>query len=718
MKCPQCGINNRDNAQYCLGCGRKLAASPQLESIVAPPKTTKPKKRESLSPQTIQKGRYLVIQKLGAGGMSRVYLARDTKMDCNVVVKEMFPPKNYPEKKEYFLSKFKNEAKLLFRMRHPGIPRVTDYFAEGDNYYMVMEYIEGENMDIILKNRPDHKITADEFFGWMGRLLEIIQFLHNQDPPIYHRDIKPANFMLDSKGQVFLVDFGVAKAISLEEAHTRIGTIGYASPEHFTGKFVKSSDLYSLAASFHFMLSGDDPRFRLPFDFPPISVYRQDLPGGVEAMLVKMLEKDSLTRFQDTESLREEFLEIFKLYKEKGVVPSPPPPPKPEVDDSGSLDKSEMSDESDDGSSVQRKTGKLSIPILKRTRRIPKPFAKKSSKDEDTDFVDDEPEAPAAVPVTPLKEAKKEQEFTYEIKKPPVITQKPAEERKEPISPFDLKEEDSTFKPVMVIKHPEPAQKKDDFFRQAEKQEPKPAERPVISQVSTGPKTDRSTDQLKTDKQSLFSSRMGSARTPVKPGDSGYQGTLYQKPEESKKAEGRPVVTPDSVLKPVVKTPVISISKTDLPERPKDKDKKKQKQMNQRQETVITVKDQDDEYPSEETDIPEARSIPANEKSEMEVKNQEESSKIRMMTFIIVILTVLLLLISVYMANKFFNEKKKPSAPNKTTMLYIQKEIAGLDEAGREVSFRVDMEGKFRFFSTELPEKVILIPETNNRYEI
>lgn len=376
MKCPHCGIINRGSAKYCLGCGKMLGdAKPAAREIIFPT-PQKLKRKKTSSPQIIQKGRYLVIQKLGSGGMSRLYLARDTKMDFNVVVKEMSPPQNYPEKTKYFLKKFKNEAKMLYRLRHRGIPRVTDYFAENDKYYMVMEYIEGENFDNILKNRTKQQITIEEMFNWMGRILEILKFLHSQSPPIFHRDVKPANFMLDSNGDVFLVDFGVAKAIMPDEAHTAIGTIGYASPEHYTGKFIKSSDLYSLGASFHYLLTGDNPRYRTPFDFPPLSSYRKEVPKDIDDIFNKIIDKDSKKRFQSVEELLEVFLKAKRKYfhlkemKTKPVHPSGTEIPVGE----------EEIESTEDGIPLPRKTNRLTLPIMKKTRRPSKQVVKRKLK--------------------------------------------------------------------------------------------------------------------------------------------------------------------------------------------------------------------------------------------------------------------------------------------------------------------------------------------------
>lgn len=151
----------------------------------------------------------------------------------------------------------------------------------------------------------------------MEKLLDILEYLHNSNPPILHRDIKPANIMLDSKNNLYLVDFGVSKTIEAETStHTRVGTIGYASPEHFTGKFLLSSDIYSLGATFHYLLSGESPFERPPFDFLPFKYYRDDIPLSLEMIIEKMLQKEPEFRFERVEQLRRSFNLFVGRYRE------------------------------------------------------------------------------------------------------------------------------------------------------------------------------------------------------------------------------------------------------------------------------------------------------------------------------------------------------------------------------------------------------------------
>jgi tRNA A-37 threonylcarbamoyl transferase component Bud32 len=273
--------------------------------------------------RTLQGDRYTIIRELGSGGMGRVYLSHDEKMESEVVIKEMLPFLATPKERDYIRKHFKEEAKMLYRLKHPGLPRVTDYFFEGDSIYIIMEYIKGKDLESIIKGRSDGKISLDEFFQWIIRVLDVLKYLHSQDPPIIHRDIKPGNIMLTDDGDVFLVDFGVAKAIAGKTVtQTRVGTPGFASPEHFFGKFILSSDIYSLGATFHYLLTGDDPRSRNPFDYPPLNLYRDDIPQDLQKLLDKMLETERENRYALVEDVRRDLVALSKRLAAKGILTS------------------------------------------------------------------------------------------------------------------------------------------------------------------------------------------------------------------------------------------------------------------------------------------------------------------------------------------------------------------------------------------------------------
>ena len=313
ITCSKCGHKNKDTSAFCANCGSQLVEGSRI-FIGADRKRKKVEatriftQESTFQPKTIQNGRYELKKELGAGGMGRIYLAVDHKMEAKVVVKEMLPLAATPEEKAYFEKRFREEAKLLFTLKHEGLPRVTDYFEESGNLYIIMEFIEGKDLETFIEQKPDHRISIDQFKSWMGKLIVVLKYLHEQDPPIFHRDIKPSNLMITPKGNIILVDFGVARTGGIQtRTKTAVGTFGYASPEHFSGKYVLSSDIFSLGATFHFLLTGDDPQEREAFDYPPITKYRDDFPREFQKMLDKMVAVRRKNRYKNVEELERDF---------------------------------------------------------------------------------------------------------------------------------------------------------------------------------------------------------------------------------------------------------------------------------------------------------------------------------------------------------------------------------------------------------------------------
>ncbi len=242
--------------------------------------------------------------------MGRVILAEDTMMNFPVVVKEMLSNFSDDKDREYKEKRFKEEARILFRLKHPHLPRVTEFFTEDGSMFLAMEYVEGENLQKIIKSRPGMQIKIDEALNWMESVLDVLKYVHNQDPPILHRDIKPPNLMLTKSGDILLVDFGIARTLEAT-SYTHIGTPGFASLDHYTGNFSPSSDIYSLGATFHYLLTGSNPRSRKEFDFPPISNFRDDVPPEIDEIFRKMLELKPKNRYQKAEEVIED-IEKFR----------------------------------------------------------------------------------------------------------------------------------------------------------------------------------------------------------------------------------------------------------------------------------------------------------------------------------------------------------------------------------------------------------------------
>src|SRR5882672_1488276 len=212
-----------------------------------------------LSPETILQGRYRIIRQLGQGGMGAVYEALDQRLDTTVALKETL----FTE--ERLRKQFEREARLLARLHHPALPRVSDHFSEGDGQFLVMQFIAGDDLAEMMARKngpfPPHQVLT-----WADQLLDALDYLHTQDPQIVHRDIKPQNLKLTGRGQIILLDFGLAKgqAGEISRITTAASIFGYtpnyAPLEQIQGQGTDPrSDLYALAATVYHLMTGVKP---------------------------------------------------------------------------------------------------------------------------------------------------------------------------------------------------------------------------------------------------------------------------------------------------------------------------------------------------------------------------------------------------------------------------------------------------------------------------
>ena len=339
MNCPYCETENSETAAFCVACGYKLNKDSGVFQLKLSPipvgegesektrfssltsinsgNSSIPKSSEEKSsvlppvPVFLRDGRYKIQRQLGEGGMGRIFLANDNAVDYPVVVKEMLPVYINRKQKDYMEKRFKSEAKLLFRLKHSYLPRVSDCFSEQGSLYLVMEYIEGIDLEEALDKYPNRQIPLEKFLGWFISSLDILRYLHNQDPPVLHRDIKPSNMMINVNEEIYLVDFGVARAGG-SSTFTHVGTPGFASLDHYTGKFSPSSDIYSLGATFHYLLTGDDPGERNAFTFPDLDNYRDDIPDGLQDIFDNMLAMDYDDRYHSSEEVITDLEELLE----------------------------------------------------------------------------------------------------------------------------------------------------------------------------------------------------------------------------------------------------------------------------------------------------------------------------------------------------------------------------------------------------------------------
>jgi len=296
-------------------------------------------KLKPLNEGTVLNGRYEIIRKIGGGGMGAVYLASDKNLGGVLrAVKEMVQSYIEDAQQEKAVNDFKRESLLLTSLDHQSIPTIYDYFFDEKEarFYLVMKYISGGDLAGRLRSAPESRIEEASVTQWAIQVADVLDYLHNRQPPIVYRDLKPANIMIDSNsGRVMLIDFGIARWVNKEEKGvTAVGTMGYAPPELFSGNVESRSDIYSLGSTMFHLLTGADPQSNplLIFDFQKHPRPRQinpQLSDQMERILMRAVEYNADKRFASAADFRnalEEHQDNLKANKVTfGVKEAPSP---------------------------------------------------------------------------------------------------------------------------------------------------------------------------------------------------------------------------------------------------------------------------------------------------------------------------------------------------------------------------------------------------------
>ena len=248
-------------------------------------------------------GKYKILNEIGRGGMSTVYLAINEKANKPWAVKEV--RKNGISNRELVKQSLMVEINLLKKLKHKGLPSIVDIIDQQDNYLIVMDYIEGITLENIMQEegvQPQEKVV-----DWAIQLCDVLQYLHTRKPAIIYRDMKPSNIMLRSDGSVVLIDFGTAR--EFKERHvedtTCLGTQGYAAPEQFggMGQTDERTDIYSLGATMYRLVTGHNPS-EPPYEMYPITHWNPRLSTGLEGIIAKCTSKDPKSRYQSVQEVR------------------------------------------------------------------------------------------------------------------------------------------------------------------------------------------------------------------------------------------------------------------------------------------------------------------------------------------------------------------------------------------------------------------------------
>src|SRR5918912_1024842 len=283
-----------------------------------------------LAPDTLLQNRYLVLEHIGHGGMGAGYKATDQRFGSTVALKETFFDDPSLRKA------FEREARLLNHLRHPALPRVSDHFMEEEGQFLVMEYIAGDDLAEKLRERGN-SFPLNEVLNWADQLLDALDYLHTQEPPVIHRDIKPQNLKLTPRNHIVLLDFGLAKgtpAMQMSKVTATGSVFGYsrhyAPLEQIQGVGTDPrSDLYSLGATLYHLMTGETPPDALsratavlngqPDPLRPAAEVHVQVSPSVADVISRAMALNANERPQTAAAMREALREAAKQQHRAGM---------------------------------------------------------------------------------------------------------------------------------------------------------------------------------------------------------------------------------------------------------------------------------------------------------------------------------------------------------------------------------------------------------------
>lgn len=264
-------------------------------------------------------GKYKILNKVGQGGMSVVYLAMNEKANKQWAVKEVRKDgvKDFEVVKQGLVA----ETDILKKLNHPNLPSIIDVIDTDDSFIIIMDYIQGNSLNKALDEygaQPQEQVIT-----WAKQLCDVLGYLHSRTPAIIYRDMKPANVMLKPDGNVTLIDFGTAREFKERNLAdtTCLGTVGYAAPEQFggMGQTDARTDIYCLGATLYHLVTGMNP-CEPPYEIKPIREINPSLSSGFERIIQKCTQRDPNDRYQSAAELMyalEHYEEIDDIYKKK-----------------------------------------------------------------------------------------------------------------------------------------------------------------------------------------------------------------------------------------------------------------------------------------------------------------------------------------------------------------------------------------------------------------
>lgn len=287
IHCHACGSGNQLQAHFCLHCGTSLEDAATSSGVPLD-------LLGSLAPQRQLSQRYTIMEVIGSGGMGTVYKAQDTRFGNRLVaVKEMSQSSFNPQQNALAVQLFMREAHLLASLNHPNLPRIYDHFSENGRWYLVMDFVEGETLEQRLTKAQGGTLPVSEALSIGIQLAKVLGYLHTRPTPIIFRDLKPLNVMITPDEHIYLIDFGIARLFRQGQSHDTVTyfSSGYAAPEQFgQAQTTPQSDIFSLGATLHRLLSGEDPCVSTsPFLFTSLQSFPH-VPPALATLIAQMVD--------------------------------------------------------------------------------------------------------------------------------------------------------------------------------------------------------------------------------------------------------------------------------------------------------------------------------------------------------------------------------------------------------------------------------------------
>ncbi|GCE27440.1 hypothetical protein KDA_29240 [Dictyobacter alpinus] len=307
--CSQCGASNQKEAQQCFACGHLLSEQEDIPDLIP-------------TVGSVVQQRYRLLKRVGSGGFSVVYQAEDLQTRKRIALKTVSLRGLNASEKIEATDAFNREVSTLTRLTHRNLPQLHEHFSDAECWYIVMDYVEGETLENYLERHSSGGIPVGEALDCALVLCNVLEYLHSHEPPIIFRDLKPSNVMITSQGQLFLVDFGIARQFKPGKQKDTIpfGSPGYASPEQYgKAQTTPRSDIYSLGAILHQLLTGNDPS-QSPFSFAPLSNLQHPVQARLHALIQQMTALNSGQRPDSIKVVEGKLQEISRLhYQHPGI---------------------------------------------------------------------------------------------------------------------------------------------------------------------------------------------------------------------------------------------------------------------------------------------------------------------------------------------------------------------------------------------------------------